>query len=104
MGRVHAGAAPAAAHVFPRVADEPVHAPLLPPLYFCNIILRYKDATIATLEGEMRQLISKCVVEGCPNPDLQCLQWFVIRFPQCIFVTFSAGTPASSPTRAPCPR
>jgi 16S rRNA C967 or C1407 C5-methylase (RsmB/RsmF family) len=45
-------------------------------LTFFNFIPRYKDATIATLEGDIRQLISKSVVEGCSNPDLQCLQWY----------------------------
>lgn len=48
----------------------------LPTSFRVSPTSQYKDATIATLEGEMRQLISKCVVEGCTDPDLVCLQWY----------------------------
>jgi tRNA (cytosine34-C5)-methyltransferase len=48
----------------------------LPTSFRVSPTSQYKDATIAVLESEYRPLISKCVLEGCPNPDLQCLDWY----------------------------
>jgi 16S rRNA C967 or C1407 C5-methylase (RsmB/RsmF family) len=48
----------------------------LPTSFRVSPTSQYKDATIVTLESEFRPLISKCVVEGCANPDLQCLDWY----------------------------
>ena len=48
----------------------------LPTSFRVSPTSQYKDATIATLEGELKQLVSKCVLEGCPNPSLYSLPWY----------------------------